>query len=120
MLLAPWSGRMLAVTMIPEAWLDIANCSGSGGNSPLPQFSRSFAISRRRPSLRHSAAARLVLLVCLVVSGLPFARAEDGYDLWLRYRPVEAPWSERYGTSVRELVAPLTGGDAARNELTRA
>ena len=37
--------------------------------------------------------------VCLVVvlwvaglAGAPVASAEDGYDLWLRYRPIEQPW----------------------------
>ena len=39
------------------------------------------------------------LAVCLVVvlwvaglAGAPVASAEDGYDLWLRYRPIEQPW----------------------------
>jgi alpha-glucuronidase len=86
----------------------------------LPQLSALFAISARRPSPRRGAAARMVLLAWVVMSGLPLAHAEDGYDLWLRYRPVEAPWVERYRTSVSELVPPLTGGDAARSELTRA
>jgi alpha-glucuronidase len=50
------------------------------------------------------------------------AQAEDGYELWLRYRPVEAPWLQTYRASARELV---TGGDSAvlrsaQAELTRA
>ncbi len=40
-----------------------------------------------------------------VASARPSAHAEDGYDLWLRYRPVEAPWLARYRASARELVA---------------
>ena len=34
------------------------------------------------------------------------AHAEDGYDLWLRYRPVEAPWAMRYRGFAAEMVAP--------------
>jgi alpha-glucuronidase len=34
------------------------------------------------------------------------AAAEDGYDLWLRYRPVEQAWSERYRPLATEIVAP--------------
>jgi alpha-glucuronidase len=65
-------------------------------------------------------SARLILLAWLLMCGLPRAYAEDGYDLWLRYRPVEAPWLERYRTRVRELVPPLIENDAARIELARA
>jgi alpha-glucuronidase len=32
------------------------------------------------------------------------ARAEDGYDLWLRYRPVEAQAAERYRAALTEVV----------------
>ncbi len=62
------------------------------------------------------------LLVCLALTlcAASFAHAEDGYDLWLRYRPVEAPWLERYRTAVRELVAPAAAGPAAQQELVRA
>src|ERR1700735_4331952 len=116
---ATCTGRMLALTMIPGP-ISHREFFASGGNSPLPQLSASFAVSVLRPALRHGAAARLVLLACLVMSGLPLARAEDGYDLCRRYRPVEGPWAEFYAASVRELVPPLTGSDAARNELSRA
>ena len=47
------------------------------------------------------------------------AHAEDGYDLWLRYRPIEAPWGARYRTFATELVAAHGNGDAALRELTR-
>jgi alpha-glucuronidase len=49
------------------------------------------------------------------------ARAEDGYDLWLRYRPIETPIRQSYSTRVRSIVAvadsPTLG--AARAELRR-
>ena len=44
-------------------------------------------------------ARRACLVVVLWVAGLagaPVASAEDGYDLWLRYRPIEQPWADRY------------------------
>jgi alpha-glucuronidase len=47
------------------------------------------------------------------------AAAEDGYDLWLRYRPVASPWAERYRSTVRQLIVPA-GNEAAREELQRA
>jgi alpha-glucuronidase len=65
------------------------------------------------------AAACLIFLTWLLLSAAPRARAEDGYDLWLRYVPIEAPWAERYRASIRELVPP-TGGGTALHELTRA
>jgi alpha-glucuronidase len=49
------------------------------------------------------------------------ARAEDGYDLWLRYRPVEAAWLGRYRPHARALVVAGASPtlDAARDELVR-
>ncbi|HTJ20266.1 MAG TPA: alpha-glucuronidase family glycosyl hydrolase [Steroidobacteraceae bacterium] len=47
-------------------------------------------------------------MVVLWVAGLaaaPVASAEDGYDLWLRYRPVEQPWGDRYRTALTQVVA---------------
>jgi alpha-glucuronidase len=63
--------------------------------------------------------ARLALLAALLLPAA--ARAEDGYDLWLRYRPVEAPARAAYQAHAAELVA---AGDsptlrAARDELER-
>jgi alpha-glucuronidase len=46
------------------------------------------------------------------------AHAEDGYDLWLRYRPIEAPMAARYRGFAAEVVAPPGVGVAAR-ELMR-
>jgi alpha-glucuronidase len=50
------------------------------------------------------------------------AQAEDGYDLWLRYRPIEAAWLHRYRNVATELVGGSQSGSllAARSELTRA
>jgi alpha-glucuronidase len=52
---------------------------------------------------------RLVVLAVMGVACLLAARpaaAEDGYDLWLRYRPVEASWAQRYRPLATEIVAP--------------
>jgi alpha-glucuronidase len=61
----------------------------------------------------------IVLLAALVLA--PAAHAEDGYDLWLRYRPVEAAALERYQPLVAAIV-PGTASptlDAAQAELVR-
>lgn len=51
---------------------------------------------------------RLLLIaqfVCaLVLIGSSPARAEDGYDLWLRYRPVEAPLLQQYRANATAVV----------------
>lgn len=49
------------------------------------------------------------LLLALMSLALP-ARAEDGYELWLRYRPVEAPALDAYRAATTAL---LPGGDSA-------
>ena len=60
-------------------------------------------------------------IISLVAAGAMAATppGEDGYDLWLRYRPVEAAWAMRYRAFARSLVVP--GGSpalaAAREEL---
>src|SRR6185295_19404723 len=54
------------------------------------------------------ARRAVCLVVVLWVAGLaaaPVASAEDGYDLWLRYRPVEQPWADRYRTALTQVVA---------------
>ena len=54
------------------------------------------------------ARRAVCLVVVLWVAGLaaaPVASAEDGYDLWLRYRPVEQPWGDRYRTALTQVVA---------------
>ena len=58
-------------------------------------------------------ASRIACLVVVVwVAGLAaasVASAEDGYDVWLRYRAVEQPWAARYRAALTQLVA----GDAS-------
>jgi len=44
------------------------------------------------------------LVVALAVTFSAPSRAEDGYDLWLRYRPVEAPALARYRTAATAIV----------------
>src|SRR4051812_41846958 len=61
----------------------------------------------------------LILLVLLSIAGV--AQAEDGYELWLRYHPVEAEWQGRYAPAATALV-PGTASptlDAAQAELAR-
>ena len=55
------------------------------------------------------------LLACTAI------RAEDGYDLWLRYRPVETRWLAAYRKSTVEIVAgaPSATLELARSELVR-
>jgi alpha-glucuronidase len=62
----------------------------------------------------------LPALLALVACGSQLAHAEDGYDLWLRYRPAESPWAVRYRASARELLPPMRGSEAAQEELQRA
>ena len=57
--------------------------------------------------------------LCLGALSATSAVAEDGYDLWLRYRAVEAPWAARYRAFITELVVPA-GSDPARDEFNRA
>ncbi len=49
------------------------------------------------------------------------AQAEDGYELWLRYRPVEAALLPAYSSAARELIGSTDSATllAARTELTR-
>lgn len=75
------------------------------------------SLHRVRPGrwLRVLAAALLALAV------LPVAQAEDGYELWLRYRPLEQAALERYRPRLAQLVAPASSETqrAARRELER-
>jgi alpha-glucuronidase len=64
-------------------------------------------------------ACGLVLVALLIIA--PRARAEDGYDLWLRYRPLASEWREHYRQRASELVpgAPSPTLNAAQAELER-
>jgi alpha-glucuronidase len=58
----------------------------------------------------------------MLIAVIPAAvRAEDGYDLWLRYRPLEAKWNVAYSARavavVEEARSPVL--DAATKELRR-
>ncbi|MBP2159291.1 MULTISPECIES: alpha-glucuronidase family glycosyl hydrolase [Asticcacaulis] len=64
--------------------------------------------------MRFRSLAGLCLAVSLV-SGAP-ALAEDGYDLWLRYRPVEADAQARY----RPLATAIVGGEGATIDVAEA
>jgi alpha-glucuronidase len=59
------------------------------------------------------------LLFILSAAARP-SHAEDGHDLWLRYRPVEAVYVERYRARATQIVAPAGSPtlEAARRELS--
>ncbi len=60
--------------------------------------------------------------VCAVLLSLAgTVRAEDGYELWLRYHPVEAGYLEGYRSHASVLIAPGSSPtlDVARAELKR-
>ncbi|MBB3062489.1 alpha-glucuronidase family glycosyl hydrolase [Microbulbifer rhizosphaerae] len=62
------------------------------------------------------------LILPLLILSSPFSRAEDGYDLWLRYQELPAEWRSANAKSLRSLVAPQNPSPtlaAARDELSR-
>ncbi|HEY9254950.1 MAG TPA: alpha-glucuronidase family glycosyl hydrolase [Stenotrophomonas sp.] len=61
------------------------------------------------------------ILLCLGVLVLPPAHAEDGYDLWLRYRPLPNAQAQVYRAQLQTLVAPQSTQlqRSARAELLR-
>ncbi|HEY1607485.1 MAG TPA: alpha-glucuronidase family glycosyl hydrolase [Allosphingosinicella sp.] len=63
----------------------------------------------------------LLAFLALLLLAPAAARAEDGYRLWLRYDPVEAPRRAAYAPDATEIVAPGTSPVArsARDELRR-
>ena len=69
------------------------------------------------------STTRLRLSISLLLLAFPAngAAAEDGYDLWLRYRPVEAQWRAAYAPRARAIFlrshSPTL--DAAAAELRR-
>ncbi len=80
------------------------------------------APARRRTTdrTRPAIATMLACLFCLL--GLPMlSHAEDGYDLWLRYRPIEGAEAAAYRAQATQLVAPAATPTqiATRDELLR-
>src|SRR3954468_11079740 len=63
----------------------------------------------------------LLALLAFLLLAPSAARADDGYRLWLRYDPVEAPARQAYATHATQIVAPGTSpiARAARDELQR-
>ena len=64
---------------------------------------------------------RFVRALLLFVTLATPALAEDGYDLWLRYRPVETHWLAHY-RAVAHAIVPAGNSEtiiAARDELVR-
>ena len=60
-----------------------------------------------RPVLGRAASNLATLSVCLVMGCAAVARAETGYDVWLRYRLIEdSGLRGRYRQAVAELVVP--------------
>lgn len=67
-----------------------------------------------------TALRALLALICLCLVAAPaVAQDEDGYDLWLRYRPLEPGWQARYAASLSMLVEgePSPTLNAAKDEL---
>src|ERR1700689_5009790 len=64
----------------------------------------------------------IVPLFTLALCGHGLARAEDGYDLWLRYRPVESQWMAPYRAAATQVLGPADSAtlQAAQAELTLA
>jgi len=75
----------------------------------------------RRAFQRLGLAGMAIVALFATLSVVPFAHAEDGYDLWLRYRPLPADSATAYRANVSQLVvADATPTQAAtRAELLR-
>jgi alpha-glucuronidase len=73
--------------------------------------------------MRGTARRRFAIALALLLFGLlpTSAHAEDGYDLWLRYRPVEASWKTKYAPRASAIVAASKSPTmrAATDELRR-
>ena len=63
---------------------------------------------------------RFALAAMLALVSLP-AFAEDGFDLWLRYRPIESEWAERYRSAISgiRVLGDSSTLAAARQELNQ-
>jgi alpha-glucuronidase len=64
----------------------------------------------------------VAMLIVVALTTLQPARAEDGYDLWLRYRPVERSFLASYRSEASQMVGPADAAllESARAELARA
>ena len=64
---------------------------------------------------------KIFLVLALLLAAPVSALADDGYDLWLRYKPVEARWLTPYRAANTVLVTGAASPtlDAARDELVR-
>jgi alpha-glucuronidase len=75
-----------------------------------------------RTSERRANFAMLALVLTAAVIACPAARAEDGYDLWMRYVPVEGAPLREYRSATTELVVDDAASGtlrAARAEIVR-
>ncbi len=75
-----------------------------------------------RLALDGRALAAATLLALAGVLAAPASHAEDGYDLWLRYAPVEGPRLAQYRAAAAQLVMGAESSatlHAARAEITR-
>ena len=75
--------------------------------------------------MRHQVKRVVALALALLALGMraSAARAEDGYDLWLRYRPVGAVQQAQVQAQVRAVILPPHPSptiEAAAAEMTRA
>jgi alpha-glucuronidase len=63
----------------------------------------------------------LAVIACAAAGASPIASAEDGYELWLRYHPVEEQWLGTYRVTVTQIVPGETSEtlQAAQAELVR-
>jgi len=77
--------------------------------------------STKPVAARLTAAFRVLLVLLLAALGTGLAHAEDGYDLWLRYRPLPDAQAAAYRSHAAQLVLPIATPtqQATRDELLR-
>ena len=77
--------------------------------------------SDRRHAGAFSRRVRGALSFLVLTASALSARAEDGYDLWLRYLPVEAQWKAQYQHAATQVAGDVSSPTlaAAHNELSR-
>ncbi len=97
---------MLALTATARDWLFTVTIS-------------IHAWGRRTLSVWRAAAGIVLLAACACA---PSAHAEDGHDLWLRYRPLAAESAQQYRAFTTRLIAPVATPtqEVTRKELMRA